>query len=307
MPEAKYILIDGEPVPFADAKVHVLAPAITYAAMVFEGIRGYWNDERQCLYVFRLDEHLRRLQESMRVMRYGAAYSLDELRSQVVKALRVNGIRETVHMRVMAMVTGTPPAITTSTPVSLVVTVATYPMKDWQQTGMAVSISSWQRVHESANPPRVKASANYSNGRLGMLQAQLDGYDATLMLTREGKVAEAPVATLFMVRRGKLVTPAVTESILESITRDTLIELAERELDMPVEQRAIDRTELYSADELLLCGSGWEVVPISSVDRLPVGAGKPGPVTARIRETYLDVVRGGRDRYAHWLTPVRFP
>ena len=296
--------MDGKAVPFADAKVHVLAPAITYAAMVFEGIRGYWNNERGEMYLFRLDDHLRRLHESMRVMRYGAHYSLEELRSQIIEVIQINGFRETIHLRVMAIVTGIPPAITTSSPVSLVLAAGAYPMTDWQQTGMSVCVSSWQRVHESANPPRVKTSANYSNGRLGMLQAQLDGYDATLMLTREGKVAEAPVATFFMQRRGKLVTPAVTESILESITRDTIIELSAKELQMPVDERPVDRTELYSADELFFCGSGWEIVPIASVDRIPVGSGRPGPTTARVREVYLDVVHGNRDAYGHWLTPV---
>jgi branched-chain amino acid aminotransferase len=222
----------------------------------------------------------------------------------VFEAVRVNEFRETIHLRVMAMVTGIPPSITTSSPVSLVVTAGVYPMKDWQKHGMSVGVSSWQRVHESANPPRVKTSANYSNGRLGMLQSQLDGYDATLMLTRDGTVAEAPVATFFMLRRGKLVTPAVTESILESITRETIIELAAQATGLPVVERPIDRTELYSADELFFCGSGWEIVPITSVDRIPIGTGAPGEVTAKIRATYLDVVTGVRPGYDHWLTPV---
>lgn len=304
MAEASYILIDGVPTPFADAKVHVLSPAITYAAMVFEGIRAYWSEARREMYLFRNDDHLRRLQASMKTMRYGATYSLDELRRQVLETIRINEFRETIHVRVMALVTGLPPSITTSSPVSLVITAGTYAMKDWQSKGMAVNVSSWQRVHESSNPPRVKTSANYSNGRLGMLQAQLDGYDATLMLTREGKVAEAPTATFFMLRRGRLVTPAISESILESVTRDTLIELAARELGLAVEERAVDRTELYNADELFFCGSGWEIVPISSVDRIPVGNGSPGPLTARIRALYLQAVKGELSQYRDWLTPV---
>ena len=305
MAEAKFILMDGKAVPFEDAKIHVLAPAITYAGMVFEGIRGYWSEERGLTYLFRLDDHLRRLQDSMRALRYGAFYSLEELRPQVEEAIRVNQFRETIHLRVMALITGVPPAITTSGPVSLVITAGAYTMKDWWEKGMSVSISSWQRVHESSTPPRVKTSANYTNGRLGMLQAHLDGYDATLMLTREGKVAEGPTATFFMKRRGKLITPAVTESILESITRETIIELASDVLNMPVEQRPVDRTELYTADELFFCGSGWEIVPITSVDRIPVGSGKPGPLAVRVRDTYMDVVNGRNQAYMHWLTPVQ--
>jgi branched-chain amino acid aminotransferase len=304
MAEAKYILFDGQAVPYADARVHVLAPAIAYAAMVFEGIRGYWNDEHGQMYLFRLDEHLQRLRQSMRVMRYGVEYGLDALREQAIEAVRVNDLRETIHMRAMAMLTGTPPDITSRAPASLVITAGAYPRKTWWDTGMAVEVSSWQRVHESSNPPRVKASANYSNGRLAMLQAQENGYDGTIMLTREGRVSEAPVATVFMHRRGKLVTPSITEGILESVTRDTLIELARDELGLPVEERPVDRTELYSADELFFCGSGWEITPISSVDRIPVGGGKPGPLTRRVSDAYHDVTHGRNARYAHWLTPV---
>jgi len=302
--ESKFILMDGKPVPFHDAKVHVLSPAITYAAMVFEGLRGYWCEKHNELFLFRLNEHNVRLQESMRIMRYGVKFELDELRRQMIEVIRVNGFRETVHIRAMAMVTGVPPSITTSSPVTLAITAGPYPMKDWQTSGMSVGVSSWQRIHESSNPPRVKTSANYSNGRLAMLQAQLDGYDAALMLTKDGTVAEAPVATFFMYRRGQLVTPSVTDSILESITRDTIIELSADVLGLPVVQRPIDRTELYSADELFFCGSGWEVIPITSVDRIAVGTGKPGPITAKIRDLYLDVVQGNREDYQHWLTPV---
>ncbi len=304
MSESKFILMDGKPVPFHDAKVHVLSPAITYAAMVFEGLRGYWSEKHKELFLFRLNEHNLRLQESMRIMRYGVKFDLDELRRQMIEVIQVNGFRETVHIRAMAMVTGVPPSITTSSPVTMAIHAGPYPMKDWQTSGMAVGVSSWQRIHESSNPPRVKTSANYSNGRLAMLQAQLDGYDAALMLTKDGTVAEAPVATFFMYRRGQLVTPSVTDSILESITRDTIIELSSDVLGLPVTQRPIDRTELYSADELFFCGSGWEVIPITSVDRIPVGAGKPGPITARIRDLYLDVVQGKKEEYMHWLTPV---
>jgi branched-chain amino acid aminotransferase len=295
-------LFDGKAVPFADAKIHVLSPAVTYAAMVFEGIRGYWNEKRGEMYVFRLDEHLRRLRHSMRVMRYGAEYSLESMREQIIEAIRVNEFRETIHLRVMALITGAG-NITASAPVSFVVYAGPYAKKDHWDTGISAQISSWRRVDDTSNPPRIKASANYSNGRLGMLEAQGHGYDVALMLNRDGTVSEAPVATFFMIRRGKLVTPSVAEGILESITRDTLIELGAK-LGLEVEERPVDRTELYSADELFLCGSGWEIVPISSVDKIPVGTGKPGPLSRGIADAYLKVVHGRDPRYMHWLTPV---
>jgi branched-chain amino acid aminotransferase len=169
---------------------------------------------------------------------------------------------------------------------------------------MAVGVSSWQRVHDTANPPRIKATANYSNGRLAMLEAQRNGYDAALMLTREGKVAEAPVATCFVVRHGKVLTPPCTDGILESITRDTLLQLCRKELDTPVDERSIDRTELYDAQEMFLCGSGWEVTPVASVDHIPLLLPAPGPLTTRLRSLYLQAVRGELPERREWLSPV---
>lgn len=298
-----YILMNGEAVPQEQAVIPVTAPAVAYASAVFEGIRAYWSDRDRQLYVFRLDDHLRRLQFSMRAMRYGAQYELDDLRRQVLKAIRVNELRQDIHLRMTALITGTT-AITTSAPVLLAVTAGPYPPNQWVDRGMAVGVSSWQRVHDSSSPPRIKATANYSNGRLAMLEARENGYDAALMLTREGKVAEAPVATCFLVRNGQVLTPACTDGILESITRDTLIKLFNEELKTPVLERSVDRTELYDAEELFLCGSGWEVTPVASVDRIPMKVAAPGPVTRQVRDVYLQAVRGELPGRQAWLTPV---
>ena len=298
-----YILMNGTPVPQDQAVIPVTSPAVAYASAVFEGIRAYWSERDQQMYVFRLDDHLQRLQFSMRAMRYDAQYSLEELRAQVMLAIRVNELREDIHLRMTALITG-PTAITTSGPVTLAITAGPYPANTWVERGMAVGVSSWQRVHDSSNPPRIKATANYSNGRLAMLEAKQNGYDAALMLTRDGKVAEAPVATCFVVRDGRVLTPLATDGILESITRETLIELLERELGIPVLQRSIDRTELYDAHEMLLCGSGWEVVPVASVDRIPMKAPAPGPVTRQVRDFYLRAVHGELPDRVSWLTPV---
>jgi branched-chain amino acid aminotransferase len=303
MTNPAYILVDGELVPFDDAKVHVLAPAVTYALTVFEGIRAYWNESDKELYLFRLDEHLVRLQQSMRLMRFDADFSVESMRKQIFKIIRANEQRETIHLRVMAMVTGAP-SVSASGPISLVITSGHYPATPGVGRGMDVQVSSWQRVGDTTNPPRIKATANYANGRFAMLQAKRDGYDSAIMLTRDGKVAETPVATMFMVRRGEIVTPSVTEGILESITRDTLIQLAEEQLGRKTIERPIDRTELYSADELFACGSAWEVTPIASVDRIPVGTESPGPVTRELRHIYFDTVHGYSMSHPEWLTPV---
>ncbi|TWG96411.1 branched-chain amino acid aminotransferase [Mesorhizobium sp. J18] len=304
MSKPKYIMMNGELVPFDDAKIHVLAPAVTYAMTVFEGIRAYWTEEKQELYLFRLDEHLLRLRQSVKAMRFDADLSVETMRNQIIELIRANGHRENIHLRVMALVEGSP-SVSSVGPVSLVITAGAYPSTKWVDSGMNVQVSSWQRVGDTTNPPRIKATANYSNGRFAMLQAQQDGYDSAIMLTRDGKVAETPVATVLLVRRGEIVAPGVTEGILESITRDTIIQLAHEGLDMKVVERPVDRTELYAADEVFACGSGWEVTPIATIDRIPVGIAAPGPITRRLRELYMDEVHGrGGARHPEWLTPV---
>ena len=303
MSKPKYILMDDELVPFDDAKIHVLSNCVTYALTVFEGIRAYWSDADKELYLFRLDEHLERLQHSMRAMRFDTVFPVERVREQVLKVIRANEHRENIHLRVMAMITGDP-TVTAVGPVNLVITSGPYASTKWQDRGMAVQVSSWQRVGDMTNPPRIKATPNYANGRFAMLQAQRDGYDSAIMLTQTGKVAETPVATVFMVRRGEVVTPGVTDNILESLTRDTLIQLFAEQFGRKTIERSVDRTELYSADELFACGSGWEVTPIASVDRLPVGKGSPGPVTREIRKAYLDAVYSRSAKYRGWLTPV---
>src|SRR3954470_23190538 len=177
MANPAYIMMDGKLVPFDDAKVHVLAPAVTYALTVFEGIRAYWNDDDQELYLFRLDEHLVRLEHSMRAMRFEAAFSIQDMRRQIFDVIHANEQRETIHLRVMAMITGAP-TVSASGPTSLVITSGHYPSTPWVDRGMDVQVSSWQRVGDMTNPPRIKATANYANGRLAMLQAQRDGYDS---------------------------------------------------------------------------------------------------------------------------------
>ena len=173
--------------------------------------------------------------------------------------------------------------------------------------GLKVCVTSWQRTNDNAIPIRVKCGANYQNGRLAGLQAKADGYDSPIFLNRQGTVAEGSGATFFMVRKGKLVTPPVTSDILESITRSTLIESLCPALGMDVVERDIARTELYVADEAFFCGSGYEITPILSIDRFPLGDGKIGPVTQRLYNAYMAVVRGVDQRFPEWRTPVYRP
>lgn len=170
--------------------------------------------------------------------------------------------------------------------------------------GLHVQTSSWARIADGIIPPRIKCTANYQNSRLATLQAKADGYDNALMLNGRGTVAEGPGANFFMVRRGRVITPPVTSGILEGVTRATLIELFTREHGITVEEREIDRTEVPIADEAFFCGSGAEVSPIVSVDRLAIGDGQAGPITQAIQGTYMRVVRGEHPAYGHWLTPI---
>jgi branched-chain amino acid aminotransferase len=172
------------------------------------------------------------------------------------------------------------------------------------EKGMQLGVSSWSRLADNASPPRIKATANYHNARLTQLQAQADGYDGALMLTPGGKVSEAPIACFFMVRDGRLITPSLSSNILESITRDTIVTLYEATTGRKVEQREVDRSELYFADEAFVCGTGQEIVPVVGIDRLPVGDGVPGPVTRELQRQYFEVVRGIAPDAHGWHTPV---
>jgi branched-chain amino acid aminotransferase len=174
----------------------------------------------------------------------------------------------------------------------------------YAETGMSLGVSSWQRLADNASPPRIKSTANYQNGRLAQLQAKSDGYDGAIMLTGDGKVSETPIACLFIVREGRLITPDAGSDILESITRDTLLTLHRELTGQEAEQRRVDRSELYFADEMFICGTGQEILPVTSVDRLPVGSGEVGPMTRRLRQRYFDIVRGNTSDHPEWRTIV---
>ncbi len=169
---------------------------------------------------------------------------------------------------------------------------------------MSLGVSSWHRISDNASPPRIKTTANYVNARLAVHQARADGYDGALMLTPDGKVSEAPIACFFMVRDGRLITPSASSNILESITRDTILTRYLELTGEPADVRAIDRSELYLADEAFLCGTGQEILPVTAIDRLPVGDGEIGPLTDRLRQDYFDLVRGVIPDHAEWRTLI---
>jgi branched-chain amino acid aminotransferase len=298
----KYLLMNGDLVLYDDARVHVLSTAFKYGATVFEGLRAYWSEEHGELYGFRLREHFQRLVESLRICRMPSPLTVDEYTADLVRLMRANDLREDLHMRVSAYVDADDGGLASFEPVS--VSMAALPMRRYfAKPGLDVQVSSWTRISDATMPPRVKAVANYQNSRLALGQARTDGYDDAILLSDQGKVTEGPGYAIFMLRGGKLITPPVTAGILESITRDSLMTLAP-EVGLGVQEREIERTELYVADELFFCGSAAEVTPILSVDRVPVGGGAVGTVTQALHRAFLATVRGETADTRDWLTPV---
>lgn len=297
--------MNGAFIPFDECRLHVRTQAVALAASVFEGVRAYWNPEQEQLYTFELDRHIARLRESMKIMRMRTSVPAD-FAETCVELLRRNGFREDVHYMPTAYL-GIPEGNVAMGPTSdegLFITAVARPPGKALHAGKSVCVSSWRRISDASVPPRVKAAGNYQNSRLALHAAWADGYDDAVLLNANGTVAEAAGSCLMMVRNGTVCTPPVTAGILESITRAALIRLFADKLGMAVQQREIDRTELYLAEEVFLCGSGMEVVPVTSVDRLPVSEGRKGPMTAAIQDAYFRVARGQDNAYPEWRTPV---
>ncbi|MDW8370468.1 MAG: branched-chain-amino-acid transaminase [Geminicoccaceae bacterium] len=303
MPTAPWMFWNGELVRYEDCRLHGFSGVVKYGCAVFEGLRAYWSEREQELFVFRLREHLERLAFGLRLLRLEGAPPLAAIAEGIRAMLRRNALREPCHIRVIAYLDGDDELAATG-PVGVVAGAVPRASSRFVADGMHLKIASWTRLPEAAMPPRVKATGNYLNNRLAELEAKRDGYDGAVLLTGDGKIAETSGACLFLVRDGCLVTPSVTSDILESITRRTLLELAPEVTGRPAVERAVDRSELWAAEEVFACGTGWEIVPVVSVDRIPIGDGRPGPLTRRLQEAYFAIVRGDRPERRGWLTPV---
>lgn len=304
MAAPRYMFRNGEIVPFEDGTIHIGAPAVKYGIGVFEGVRGYWNETDEQLYVFRLRDHMERLKQSMKLLRLEDSYSVDDLMDGVLRMIRANEFRTTIQMRVVALLDGVSTLRPAMGPVMLCMHGSPKEPHDFLEKGLTAGTSSWIRPSDNALPVRVKCNANYVNARLAELEAKAGGFDRAILLNARGKVAEGPASTMFIVRKGQPVTPGVTSDILESITRDTLIQIFKEEFDLETAQRDVDRSEIYTAEEAFLCGTLAEVSPIVSLDGIPIGTGKVGPVTRALQERYRDVVYGRSDLHPEWRTPV---
>ncbi len=300
----KYMSLNGKVVPTEDATIHILSPAVKYAANVFEGIRGYWNDDKQELYIFRLTEHLERLRFSMKVMRMDDVFSIEKLRDCILELILANGHKGNTYIRLYAYVDAPDGSMTAGGPVGMAIAATPKDSLVPLDKGQDVVVSSWARISDHSLPPRIKCVANYNNGRLAWGQARADGYDNVIILTQAGKVAEGAGGCLFIVRDGVPITPDGTSDILESVTRRTVLQLFSENMERKPEVRSVGRTELYGAEEAFYCGTGHEILPIASIDRLPVGDGSIGPVVTELHRIYHAMVRGESNEHPEWLTPV---
>jgi branched-chain amino acid aminotransferase len=304
MKKERLIWFKGEIMPVDEAKVNVLSPTCQFGANVFEGLRCYWNETDQELYAFRLKEHTERLLDSVKMMRFDLKYSYKELVSSFNDIVKANNYKEDIALRQTIFLDGLGSWFATGPTEMFIAPIPKARLFIDENKGIDCCVSSWERINDNSLSPKIKVGANYINSRAGQLEALRNGYDFTIFLNNQGTVSEGPGSCIFIVRDGVLITPPVTASILESITRATIIEIARAELGLNVLERDVDRTELYICDEIFLCGTAVEIVPVFSVDRMMVGSGEKGSITKNLQELYFNVVRGNVEKYKHWLTPI---
>lgn len=300
-----YAFFEGNYVPLENANVNIMTHAFMYGTAVFEGIRGYWNPKNEEMYVFRLREHFERMADSMKIMYLDSKYSVDELCKIVIELLRRNAPQTDTYIRPCAYKAGKRigPSLTDN-PTDL--TIFTCPFGDYFHgaPGLRCQISSWRRVEDNAIPARGKIVGAYVNTALAKTEAVLAGFDDCIVLAENGHVSEGSAMNLFIVKKGQLITSPTTENILEGITRASIIEFAEAEFGWKASCRPIDRSELYTADEVFFCGTGAQVTAVSEIDGHKIGEGNAGPMTTKIKDTYMAICRGELAKYKHWLTPV---
>jgi branched-chain amino acid aminotransferase len=301
------VFLNGEIIPADQARVGVMTHAISYGTGCFEGIRGYYNSDKDEVYVFRAREHYERLHRSCRILKINLPYTVDELVEITSELIRRNGFHENCYIRPFAYKADEIIGVKLNDLVDHFV-IYTVPMGDYvSTTGLRCGVSSWRRVDDNAIPARAKISGAYVNSAFAKTEALTNGFDEAIMLTGEGHVSEGSAENIFLMVNNELVTPPPTENILVGITRDSVIQVARRELDRITRERVIDRTELYVADEIFLTGTGAQIAPVIDVDHRPIGTGKIGPVASEIQRVYAEVVRGMRPEYMDWLTPVYGP
>ena len=295
----------GEFVPLRDANINVMTHGFNYGTAVFEGVRAYWNADEEQLFGLELIPHYERIRASAGLLMMEVRQSAEELAEITVELLRRDGLREDVYIRPIVYKSSETIGVRLHN-LDADVTIFGIPFGQYIDTegGIRAMVSSWRRTDDNAIPARGKITGAYVNGALAKSEAQLNGFDEAIVLTADGHVSEGSAENLFLVKNGVLITPAATDNILEGITRRRLIDMGRERMDLDVIERTVDRTELYTADEVFLCGTGAQISPVIEIDRRKIGTGRPGPVTRELSRTYFDAVRGKLPEYRDWLTPV---
>lgn len=300
-----YVFLDGRIVSYADAKVGVMTHGLNYGTAVFGGVRGYWNDDDGELYIFRPYDHYVRFLQSASLLRMKFPFTPEDLAGATAEILRAEGYKTDSYIRPLAFYSDeiigvrlhnlTPRLAIFSVPFGLYVE---------NDQNAHCTISSWRRVDDNMIPARGKIAGAYVNSALAKSDAQLSGFDEAIVLGADGHVSEGSAENLFIMRNNVLVTPPVSDNILEGITRRTIMTLVRDEMHLDVAERPIDRTELFLADEVFLAGTGVQISAVTRIDHRPIGDGSMGPVVRQLRELYFNVVRGKVKKYRPWCAPV---
>jgi len=299
----RYIWIDGDLVECEKASVHVLTHALHYGTAVFEGIRGYWSERDRNLYIFRLRDHMARMINSAKIVGLRLGYSLEDLVSAVLKTVRANEFQENIYIRPIAFAGGGSISLDISK-IPTRVSIAAFPFGHYlKPKGVRVKVVSWRRVPNYSMPVIAKASGIYLNSVIALSEAISSGYDEAILLDWRGYVSEGSGENVFIVKNGVIYTPPTYASILEGITRDTVIKIS-GDLGYRVVERDIAREELYTADEIFLSGTAAEITPVVEVDGRIIGTGSPGAVTEKIAEYYRRIVYNEVPKYSSWITPA---
>jgi len=294
----------GRQVPLAEAKISVLTHAFLYGTAVFEGIRGYRSAAGGEVLIFRLREHYQRLERSCKILNIHMAHDVEGLCRITVDLVKANRFQEDIYVRPIAYKSAERIGVHLSDESELVIVAVPFGKYLEDEKPLKLGVSSWRRTEDNAIPGRAKVNGSYVNLALAASEARRAGLDEAILLNEDGHVSEAAGMNLYLVRDGRLITPSVSANLLEGVTRDSIRTLAQEELGLKVDERQVDRTELYVADEAFLVGTAAQVAAVGSIDGRELGDGKIGPITARLRDLYGRIVRGQVSKYASWITRV---
>ena len=296
---------EGQIVPIDQAKISITNHTFHYGTGCFAGIRGYWNENQQQMYVFRLSDHFERFLNSCKFLHSVIEYDRAQLEAFTLELLRQEQWKENVYIRPIAYKDEGVYRVWLHDAQDKVA-IFSQPIGPYlkKEDGIKVSVSSWRRVDDTAIPARGKVNGTYVNSSLAKSDAMLSGFDEAILLNQDGHVSEATAANFMMIRKGTLITPPITANLLEGVVRKSMAEIARDKLGIPVEEREIDRSELYLADEAFFCGTGVQMAAVGSIDHRLVGDGKKGPITAKLGDLFYKILIGEEADYQHWITPV---